>query len=148
MSVPKKGKVFPKKGKVLHSRSEGERYAVVIAAALRQDVGGTPSGDQNGRPADRCERTDRQILAPRHERSKGRTSCRLGPSLGRGPRSLLALGRQGAGGWQSGRWSTRATCCFRSLRYSNRLWSRGLRRRACQPAGSLLRAMNSLITPR
>ena len=41
MSVPKKGKVFPKEGKVLHSGSEGERYAVVIAAALRQEVGGT-----------------------------------------------------------------------------------------------------------
>ena len=43
MSVPKKGKVFPKECKVLHSGSEGEgeRYAVVIAAALRQDVGGT-----------------------------------------------------------------------------------------------------------
>ena len=41
MSVPKKGKVFPKKGRVLHSQTESERYAVVIAAALRQDVGGT-----------------------------------------------------------------------------------------------------------
>lgn len=41
MSVPKKGKVFPKEGNVLHSGNEGERYAIVIGAALRQEVGGT-----------------------------------------------------------------------------------------------------------
>jgi len=41
MSVPKKGKVSPKKGKVLHYESEGRDYPAVIAAALRQDVGGT-----------------------------------------------------------------------------------------------------------
>jgi len=34
MSVPKKGKVFP-------GGNEGDRYAVVIATALRQDIGGT-----------------------------------------------------------------------------------------------------------
>ncbi|MFZ0694103.1 MAG: hypothetical protein WAN51_08125 [Alphaproteobacteria bacterium] len=41
MSVAKKGKVFPKKGKIFPEGTERDRYAEAIAAALRQEVGGT-----------------------------------------------------------------------------------------------------------